>query len=133
MNTRAKLADQLAALAKEEFERQRQRVALLPKGAHTLLLLEGCRVMDFHHVVHVMSSPPERFLSEFDFMVMVRGWNPFVGLLLPHVGKLKGIPAAESTPEFRNTVLSILLGPRQRDPDARERRYASPRDGRMQH
>lgn len=110
MNTRAKLADQLAALAKEEFERQRQRVALLPKGAHTLLLLEGCRVMDFHHVVHVMSSTPERFLSEFDFMVMVRGWNPFVGLLLPHVGKLKGIPAAESTPEFRNTVLSILLG-----------------------
>lgn len=110
MKTRAELADELTALARKEFERQRQQVALLPEGSQTLLLLEGCRVMDFHHVVHMMSSTPERFLSEFDFMVMVRGWNPFVSLLLPYVGKLKGIPAAESTPEFRNVILSILLG-----------------------
>ena len=65
--------------------------------------------MDFHHVVHFMSSNPERGLSDFDFAVMVRGWNAFLALLLPHVGNLKGIPRAESTPEFRHSVLSILL------------------------
>jgi hypothetical protein len=110
MTTRAELADQLAALASEEFERQRKQVAELPEGSQTLLLIEGCRVLDFQHVVHFMSSTPERFLTEFEFVVMVRGWNAFVALLLPHVGKLKGIPSAESTPEFRQVILSILLG-----------------------
>jgi hypothetical protein len=40
---------------------------------------------------------------------MTRGWNAFLALLLPYVGKLKGIPGVESTPEFRQSVLSIIM------------------------
>ena len=32
-----------------------------------------------------------------------------MALLLPYVGNLKEIPSVESTPEFRHSVLSILL------------------------
>jgi hypothetical protein len=109
MASRAEIADQLAALADAEFKRQREQVIALPNGSQTILLLEGCRVIDFHHVVHFMSDAPERGLSDFDFAVMARGWNAFLALLLPHVGNLKGIPTVESTPEFRQSVLSILL------------------------
>ena len=109
MTTRAEIADRLAALADAEFKRQREEVLALPEGSQTVLLIEGCRVVDFHHVIHFMSKQPELGLSDFHFAVMVRGWNAFVTLLLPHVGKLKGIPSAESTPEFRQSVLSILM------------------------
>lgn len=110
MTTRGEIADQLAALADAEFKLQREQVLDLPAGSQTVLLIEGCRVIDFHHVIHFISTKPELGLSEFDFAVMVRGWNAFLALLLPHVGNLKGIPSVESTPEFRETVLSILLG-----------------------
>src|SRR5258708_17870939 len=109
MATRTEIADQIVALADAEFELQREQVLALPEGAQTVLLIEGCRVIDFHHVVHFMSKAPERGLSDFQFAVMVRGWNAFVALLLPHVGNLKGIPRVESTPEFRHSVLSILM------------------------
>ncbi len=109
MATRQEIADQLTALADVEFERQRQQVLKLPEGSHTVLLIEGSRLVDFHHVLHFMSKTPELALSDFDFDVMVRGWNAFAALLLPHVGNLKGIPAVESTPAFRNSVLSILM------------------------
>jgi hypothetical protein len=108
-NSRAEMADRLATIAKAEFERQREELARLPDGSRTLLLIEGCRVLDFHHVVHFMSKNPEHFLSEFEFAVMMRGWNAFVALLLPHVGKMKGIPGVESTPEFRRSILSMLM------------------------
>jgi hypothetical protein len=108
MISRAEIANQLAALADAEFKRQEAEVADLPPGSQTVLLIEGCRVVDFHHVVHFMSKA-ERPLSDFDFAVMVRGWNAFVALLLPHVGTLRGIPSVESTSEFRRSVLSILM------------------------
>jgi hypothetical protein len=110
MATRTEIADYLAALAKAEFERQRDQVANLPDDSQTVLLIEGCRVLDYHHVAHFLSSKTDPFLSDFEFNVMIRGWNPFVALLLPYVGKLKGIPSVESTPEFRRTILSILMG-----------------------
>jgi hypothetical protein len=108
-NPRTEMADKLAAIANAEFERQRDEVAGLPSGAHTLFLIEGCRVIDFQHVAHFMSKTPELFLSEFEFTIMMRGWNAFVALLLPDVGELKGIPSVESTPEFRQSILSILM------------------------
>lgn len=110
MTTRTELANQLAALADAEFERQREEVARLPDGSQTLLLIEGCRVADLHHVVQVMSKTPDYYLSDFEFTVMMRGWNAFLALLLPYVGRLKGIPTKESTPEFRRVILAILMG-----------------------
>jgi hypothetical protein len=107
--SRTEIAEYLASLANAEFERQRNEVATLPEGSQTALLVEGCRVLDYHHVVHFMSSTPEQFLSDFEFRVMVRGWNAFIAVLLPYAGKLKGIPSALSTPEFRQSILSILL------------------------
>jgi hypothetical protein len=108
-NSRTELAERLAAIALAAFERQREELARLPDGSQTLLLIEGCRVLDFQHVVHFMSKTPERFLSEFEFAVMMRGWNAFIALLLPNVGKIRGIPSVESTPEFRHSILSILM------------------------
>jgi hypothetical protein len=107
--SRTEMADRLGAIARAEFERQREEVFCLPDGSQTLLLIEGCRVLDFQHVAHFMSKSPEQFLPEFEFAVMMRGWNAFVALLLPYVGRLKGIPNVESTPELRQSVLSILM------------------------
>jgi hypothetical protein len=109
MTPRIDLADRLAALASAEIARQREQVANLPAGSQTALLIESCRVLDYHHVIHFMSSKPDPFLSDFEFAVMLRGWNAFVSLLLPYVGNLKGIPAVESTPEYRRSILSILM------------------------
>ncbi|WP_157839425.1 hypothetical protein [Bradyrhizobium diazoefficiens] len=109
MNTRAELANSLAALANAEIERQRAQVAELPLVARAGLLVEACRVIDFHHVVRFMSSKPELGLSEFEFATILRGWNPLAAMLLPHIGNLRGIPFRESTPELRESVLGILM------------------------
>ncbi|MFT4120876.1 hypothetical protein [Bradyrhizobium sp.] len=109
MKTRTETANSLTALARAEIERQLDQVAELPAEARAGLLVEACRVIDFHHVIHFMSSNPELGLTEFEFATMLRGWNPLASLLLPHVGKLRGIPFRESTPELRNQVLGILM------------------------
>ncbi|MES5488526.1 hypothetical protein QMZ05_37775 [Bradyrhizobium sp. INPA03-11B] len=103
------MANSLAALASVEIERQRAQVAELPQIARAGLLVEACRVIDFHHVIRFMSSKPESGLSEFEFATMLRGWNPLAAMLLPHIGSLRGIPFRESTPELRMSVLGILM------------------------
>jgi hypothetical protein len=59
MTTRGEIADQLAALADAEFKLQHKQVLDLPAGSQTVLLIEGCRVIDFHHVIHFISTKPE--------------------------------------------------------------------------
>ena len=109
MRTRREIADWLAAIARAEFERQRGQVAELSPEAQTGLLVEACRVIDLHHVIHLMSNKPELGLSHFDFAVMLRGWNPLVSVLLPCIGKMHGVPLSESTADSRERVLGILM------------------------
>jgi len=71
-------------------------------------------VLDLHHVIHYMSGTPERGLSDFDFFLMLRGWNPFLHMLLPRAelpqsGGVEGVPVVESTPELRSQIIAILI------------------------
>jgi len=109
MRTSREIADWLAAIARAEFERQRGQVAELSPEAQTGLLVEACRVIDLHHVIHFMSNKSELGLSHFEFAIMLRGWNPLASLLLPYTGKLQGVPLSDSTPEVRERVLGILM------------------------
>lgn len=75
---------------------------------HTVLLIEACRALDYSHVRQFMAEDERIRIPDFDFDLTVRGWNPFLGLTLPHIEEMGGIPAFESSPESRAAVLDIL-------------------------
>ena len=102
------IAERLSALAGLEFDGIKAWTDTLTFPQHLLLLIEVCRVMDFQHVVQTFSKNPDHKLPIPDFDIMVRGWNPALGLLLPHVGGVNGVPLAESTSQSRNHATTFL-------------------------
>ena len=101
-------ADLLERLAAKEFAEAQTWIGQLNFPQHAILLIEACRVLDYQHVAQFFSRNPTHKLPDFDFDVMMRGWNPLLGMLLPHIGDIGGFPVMESTPESREFILSIL-------------------------
>jgi hypothetical protein len=102
------IAERLSVLADQEFDSVKTWIGTLEFPQHVLLLIEACRVMDFQHVLQAFSKKPEHKLPVPDFDIMIRGWNPALGLLPPHAGGSHGVPLAESTPESRNQTMAFL-------------------------
>jgi hypothetical protein len=89
------IAERLSLLADQELASVKTWIDTLKFPQHILLLIEACRVMDFQHVVEDFSKKPEHKLPIPDFDIVIRGWNPALGLLLPHAGGSHGVPLAE--------------------------------------
>ncbi len=74
------------------------------------LLLEVTRCLDHAHFMQFLTVPQGEFLSQPDFDIVCRGWNVALGLLLPRVGMLRGVPAIGSSPETQRMAISVLHG-----------------------
>jgi hypothetical protein len=114
MTSQHEVTDLLLKLAASEFAASEKQVAELPQPWPAIFIVEGCRVLDLQHVIHYMSSTPERGLSDFDFFLMLRGWNSFLHALLPRAelpqsGDVEGIPIVESTPALRQQIIAIIV------------------------
>lgn len=106
--TRSELADRLVSLAAAERDSVKSWIGELEFPHHIAWLVEACRVMDYYHVLQNLSKGSQKRLSQPDFEIMVRGWNPALGLLLPFASGFRGIPAMESTPQSRGATLTLL-------------------------
>ena len=102
------IAERLSQLADAEMQSAKEWIDRLEAAHRVLLLIEACRVMDYHHVQQVFSKNIEAKLPVPDFDIVVRGWNPALGQLLPQAGRLNGFPFQESTPETRAIAMTYL-------------------------
>jgi hypothetical protein len=108
MPSKDNIADCLSELADQEFASAKAQIDQLQFPRHLILLIEICRVLDYHHVLQVFSRNPANKLPVPDFDIMVRGWNPAVALLLSHYRVVHGIPLMESTPESQRYAMALL-------------------------
>jgi len=102
------IPDRLTELAAQEFESVRTWTRQLDPTSHVAFLIEICRVLDFHHVVQYLSKNTQHRLPIPDFDLMVRGWNPALGLLLSAPSTFRGVPLMESTSESRGAAMTFL-------------------------
>jgi hypothetical protein len=107
MASRDAIAERLGRMADQELDSATRWVDRLEGTAQVVLLIEASRVMDYHHVQQVFSKTDAK-LSVPDFDIMVRGWNPALGHLLPQAGLLNGFPLHESTVETRSSAMTYL-------------------------
>jgi hypothetical protein len=108
MTSKDAIASRLSELAGKELASVTTWINQLEPPQHITLLIEICRVMDFWHVVQTFSKNRELKLPIPDFEIMVRGWNPALGLLLSHSGGFQGVPLMESTARSRETAMTLL-------------------------
>jgi hypothetical protein len=102
----SELADHVERLADKEFTRAKIHISEFPKNYHAAMIIEMCRVMDFWHVQRVFAGlPPSLAMQDLD--IATRGWNPALGLLLPHV-QGAGVPLMESTDASALHAMSLL-------------------------
>src|SRR3954468_3863107 len=105
---RNQLADRLNQIATRELDSVKALIATFESPDQIVLLIEICRVMDYQHVLQIFSRNPQNKLPVPDFDIVARGWNPALGLLLPHVAGFKGMPVMESTAQSRVAALRFL-------------------------
>lgn len=104
----AALADRLSALGQSELTDVETFLADWSDWECGALLIEACRCLDYVHVMQLLGQPPGDHLPAPDFDIIRRGWNLLLGLLLPRVGRLSGIPAAPSNEESQRMAISVL-------------------------
>lgn len=102
------IAARLDELADQEFQHVKTWIDQFQFPQHITLLIELCRVMDYLHVLQSFSRSPEPKIPIPDLTIMLLGWNPALGLLLPHAGGFNGVPLAESTTDSRAIATSLL-------------------------
>lgn len=108
MTSTTSIAARLDELADQEFQRVKTWINRFQFPQHTTLLIELCRVMDYLHVTQGLSKNPEPKIPIPDLTIMLMGWNPALGLLLPHTGSFTGVPLMESTTDSRASAMTLL-------------------------
>lgn len=104
----AQTVSHLENLAAEEMKSATRFFDALAPEVCSAFVMEACRVLDYEHVLNRISSNPihHRYYPEFD--LLVRGWNPFLGLALPRMALMNGVPMTESTQQSRAQIRSLL-------------------------
>ncbi len=104
------LSSRIEALGQAELDDVKTFIGGLSDWECTALLLEITRCLDHTHVMQLLTVPQGEFLPGPDFSILCRGWNITLGLLMPRIGKLSGVPAIGSSPETQRMAISILHG-----------------------
>lgn len=108
MTSDVQISDLLEALAAKEFSEATAWAARMESPLQTVVLMEACRTIDIHHVMQFISANTEHKIPDFDFDLMMRGWNSLLSIILPHVKDMGGVPSAESTPQTRGLAFAAL-------------------------
>jgi hypothetical protein len=104
----AEIAEVLTDLARSEFQAAEKWASEQAPPWPSILLIEACRLLDTCHVAQFLAQNPANQLPMFDFELMLRGWNPFLGILLPHLAGAHGTPLVESTTSSRYFIYERL-------------------------
>ncbi len=102
------LAERLRALGQTEFADVENFLADWSHWECGALLIEACRCLDYVHIMQILAQPPGDHLTAPDFDIIRRGWNVLLGLLLPRVGQLNGIPATPSNEDSQRMAISVM-------------------------
>lgn len=102
------IPDRLTELAAQELESVKTWIRELDPTFRVAFLIELCRVLDFQHVVQYLSKNTQHRMPIPDFDLMLRGWNPALGLLLSASSTFRGIPLRESTSKSRSAAMAFL-------------------------
>ncbi len=108
MTSSQTISDRLTELAAKELESVKTFARQFDAASQVAFLIEICRVLDFHHVMQYLSKNTQHRLPIPDFDLMVRGWNPALGLLLATPSTFRGVPLMESTSESRGAAMTFL-------------------------
>ncbi len=102
------IPDRLTELAAQELESVKTWTRELDPTFRVAFLIELCRVLDFQHVMQYLSKNTQHRMPIPDFDLMLRGWNPALGLLLSASSTFRGIPLQESTSKSRGAAMTFL-------------------------
>jgi hypothetical protein len=100
--------DRLTELAAQELESVKTWARELDPTFRVAFLIELCRVLDLQHVMQYLSKNTQHRMPIPDFDLMLRGWNPALGLLLSAPSTFRGIPLQESTSKSRDAAMTFL-------------------------
>lgn len=103
----SRMEKRLRDLASEEF-RQLEKWLISIQIPREALLIEVCRVSDYWNVRKFLLGEDKFGLSRPQFDVLMRGWSPALGLLLPEVGRAPGFLLMESNEQTFGVAMKFL-------------------------
>lgn len=93
------IVSDLLRLSEQELLDSNDLISNMDDAQIALLTIEACRSLDYWYITNTFGKNVEHMVSEQDFNVMCRGWNPLLKQVLPRLGKMPGIPLLGSSPE----------------------------------